>query len=176
MPQQENLQPPTDEMLAIALACIRYCQSQDVDIISAMPDHFSEQHPDLEVNYDSVAEAINYSPTDRFETLKLIAQGSAPPQGVEPPVFDNNAAFPYEQEFGGAYWATGLTKREYFAAQALHGLIARSNTYPKLVARQLAYEAVKFADELTSALAATAGSRSLPGDTPEEGSDTPVID
>lgn len=113
----EPLQPPTNDLPAIALACIRYCQSQNVDIVSAMPDHFSE-HPDLTIDYDSVAEAINLGP--------ISTQGSLPLRSpMDSPAFDDNAAFPYEQDSGGPYWATGLTKREFYASQIYPQLIAK---------------------------------------------------
>lgn len=84
---------------------------------------------------------------------------------------DNTAAFPYEHRFADyCGLAPGLTKREYFAVQALQALITRSQQYPKLAAKQLSYEAVKFADELISALAATSDT---PSDTPNESSGTP---
>lgn len=62
----------------------------------------------------------------------------------------NDNAFPcqFEQEDGSEVYETGLSKREYFAAMALQGLLSTS----KLLPNNAEIIAVKMADELIKAL------------------------
>jgi hypothetical protein len=62
---------------------------------------------------------------------------------------DDRAAFPYSLQAGKM--AEGLTKREYFAAAALTGLISQVNMPDEVYARM----AVGIADELLKKLEAT---------------------
>jgi len=57
----------------------------------------------------------------------------------------DNSAFP--RKIGEQ--APGLTKREYFAAKALQGLLALP---PKIISKTVAEDAVKLADHLIEAL------------------------
>lgn len=60
----------------------------------------------------------------------------------------DNSAFP--RKIGEQ--APGLTKREYFAAKALQGLLANNNIYSFGSHEEIAKQAVKLADELNKAL------------------------
>lgn len=57
----------------------------------------------------------------------------------------DNSAFPRKM----GEQAPGLTKREYFAAKALQGLLALP---PKIISKTVAEDAVKLADHLIKAL------------------------
>lgn len=63
-----------------------------------------------------------------------------------------NSAFPFEIEHkDGNIYAKGLTKREYFAAMALQGILANKGPY-WVANAQIAEEAVMIANELIESL------------------------
>ena len=67
---------------------------------------------------------------------------------------DGGPAFPHGRPYDTAH---GLTKREYFAAKALQGLLANPNHDGKF--SDFAEDAVKHADALLAELAKTEGSK-----------------
>ena len=61
---------------------------------------------------------------------------------------DNVFPYQFEEEDGSEIYEPGLTKREYFAAMALQGLLSTSKALPD----NAEIIAVKMADELIKAL------------------------
>ena len=68
----------------------------------------------------------------------------------------NESAYPLTEDspkFGPRTWL-GLTKREYFAAMAMQGIVASCNSRGVLMDTEIAPFAVKWADALIAALKA----------------------
>ncbi|MDW0189342.1 MAG: hypothetical protein QOA70_06790 [Nitrososphaeraceae archaeon] len=60
-------------------------------------------------------------------------------------------AYPIRSDEGG-YNQNGLTKREYFAAMAMQGLLSQTARYDSNMILSLTGDAIEFADELLKQL------------------------
>lgn len=63
----------------------------------------------------------------------------------------NDTAFP-SPGYGDDKPSDGLTKREYFAAMAMQGMLGNQETYLSMQLKDVAAESVVVADELINAL------------------------
>jgi len=71
----------------------------------------------------------------------------------------NEPAYPTRPEFLGGDWRHGLTKREYFAAKAMAGLLASPDCSASAEDEQIVRASVDIADALIAELGGRRGVR-----------------